>query len=98
MLAAFVIIPAMAVGNAELTAGGPGLMFIYLVNVMNGMVGGRIVGVIFFLCVTFAGISSIINLYEAPVAFLQERFGINGSLLQVRFWYWEAVVALFIQA
>lgn len=98
MLAAFVIIPAMAVGNAELTAGGPGLMFIYLVNVMNGMVGGRIVGVIFFLCVTFAGISSIINLYEAPVAFLQERFGIKRIFATGTVLVLGAVVALFIQA
>lgn len=74
LLAAFVIIPAMAAGSAELSTGGPGLMFIYLVNVFNGMPGGRFVGIIFFICVLFAGVSSIINMYEAPVAFLQEKF------------------------
>ena len=74
LLAAFVIIPAMAVGGAELSKGGPGLMFVYLVNVFNGMTGGRIVGMIFFICVMFAGFSSIVNLYEAPVAFMQEKF------------------------
>ena len=73
MLAALVIIPAMATAGEELSSGGPGLMFIYLVNVINGMPGGRIVGIIFFIAVTFAGVSSIINLYEAPVAFLQEK-------------------------
>ena len=35
----------MAAGGAQLDAGGPGLMFIYLVHVMNGMAGGRIVAV-----------------------------------------------------
>ena len=35
LLAAFVIIPGMAVGGAELSSGGPGLMFVYLVNVFN---------------------------------------------------------------
>ena len=73
MLAALVIIPAMATAGEELSSGGPGLMFIYLVNVINGMPGGRFVGIIFFIAVTFAGVSSIINLYEAPVAFLQEK-------------------------
>lgn len=73
LLAAFVIIPAMAAGGAELSSGGPGLMFIFLINVFNGMPGGRIVGIIFYTCVLFAGVSSIINLYEAPVATLQER-------------------------
>ena len=73
LLAAFVIIPAMAVGGAELSRSGPGLMFVYLVNVFNGMAGGRIIGMVFFICVLFAGFSSIVNLYEAPVAFLQEK-------------------------
>ena len=67
----------MAVGGAELSSGGPGLMFIYLVNVFNGMPGGKIVGIIFYICVLFAGMSSLVNLYEAPVATLQERFGLK---------------------
>lgn len=77
LLAAFVIIPGMAVDGAELSSGGPGLMFIYLVNVFNGMPGGKIVGIIFYICVLFAGMSSLINLYEAPVATLEERFGLK---------------------
>lgn len=72
LLAAFVIIPAMAVilgeGINDMNS-GPGLMFVYLVNVFNAMPGGRIVGMIFYICVLFAGVSSIVNLYEAPVAF-----------------------------
>lgn len=74
MLASLVIIPAMAVGNANLSEGGPGLMFIYLVNVFNQMHGGRIIMILFYIAVLFAGISSIINLYESPVAYLEERF------------------------
>lgn len=74
LLAAFVIIPAMAAGGGDLSKGGPGLMFVWLVNVFNSMPGGKIVGMIFFICVLFAGVSSIINLYEAPIATLQEMF------------------------
>lgn len=76
LLAAFVIIPAMATAGEQLSAGGPGLMFIYLVNVINGMSGAtaRVIAILFFTCVLFAGVSSIINLYEAPVAFLQDVF------------------------
>lgn len=77
LLAAFVIIPGMAVGGAELSSGGPGLMFIYLVNVFNGMPGGEIVGMIFYVCILFAGMSSLVNLYEAPVATMQEKFGLK---------------------
>ena len=81
LLASFVIIPGMAVGGAELSSGGPGLMFIYLVNVFNGMPGGKIVGIIFYICVLFAGMSSLVNLYEAPVATLEERFGFKRPVL-----------------
>lgn len=74
LLAAMVIIPAMASGGGDLSKGGPGLMFVWLVNIFNGMPGGRIVGMIFFICVLFAGVSSLVNLYEAPVASIQELF------------------------
>lgn len=74
LLATVVILPAMAAGGGDLSKGGPGLMFVWLVNVFNGMPGGRFVGMIFFICVLFAGISSLVNLYEAPVATLQEVF------------------------
>lgn len=98
LLAAFVIIPAMAAGGAALNEGGPGLMFIYLVNVINDMPGGRIVGMVFFLCVSFAGISSIINLYEAPVAFLQEKFRLKRVPATATIHVIGCGIALCIQA
>ena len=98
LLAAFVIIPAMASANAPLDEGGPGLMFIYLVNVLNGMPGGRIVGVIFYLGVLFAGVSSIINLYEAPVAFLQEKFNLKRVMATAAILIVGCIVAILIQA
>lgn len=76
-LASFFIIPAMASGSAKLSFGGPGLMFIYLVKAFNGVPGGQVVGIVFFICVLFAGLSSLVNLYEAPVATLQEKFGMK---------------------
>jgi len=97
LLAAFVIIPAMAVGGAEISSGGPGLMFVYLVNVFNGMVGGRIVGMVFFICVLFAGVSSIVNLYEAPVAFLQEELHLNRAASVAVIGAIGAFVSLVIQ-
>ena len=97
LLAAFVILPAMAAGGVEPSAGGPGLMFVYLVNVFNGMPGGRIVGMIFFICVLFAGVSSIVNLYEAPVAFLQEKFHLGRIPSVVIIGAIGAVVSIMIQ-
>ncbi len=98
MLAALVILPSMAAGGGDMTAAGPGLMFVWLVNVMNGMPGGRIIGVVFFVCVLFAGVSSIINLYEAPVATLQEKFGLKRVPATAIILAVGCVVAIFIQA
>ena len=100
LLAAIVIIPAMAVILGEGIVGmkgGPGLMFVYLVNVFNAMPGGRIVGMIFYICVLFAGVSSIVNLYEAPVAFLQEKLHTNRVLSVVIIGVVGGVIALCIQ-
>ena len=78
LVAMFVIIPAMATTGSALNAAGPGLMFVYLPNVFNGMgFMGRFVGIFFFIAVLFAGITSIINLYETPAAYLQEKRGMG---------------------
>ncbi len=77
ILAAFVIIPAMATTGVQLDQGGPGLMFIFLPNLFNGMPGGSIVVIVFFVAVLFAGMTSLINLFEAPIATLQEKFGLD---------------------
>ena len=74
MLAALVIIPAMATTGAQLNTGGPGLLFIFLPNLMKSMPGGALIAIIFFVAVFFAGLTSLINLYEAPIATVQEKF------------------------
>lgn len=73
MLAVLVIIPAMATTGAQLNQGGPGLMFIFLPALFKSMPGGYIVAIIFFVAVFMAGLSSLINLYEAPIATIQEK-------------------------
>ena len=73
LLAALVIIPAMATAGAQLNQGGPGLMFIYLPALFKSMPGGYLIAIIFFVAVFSAGLSSLINLYEAPIATIQEK-------------------------
>lgn len=80
MLAALVIIPAMATTGARLNQGGPGLMFIYLPALFKNMPGGNIIAIIFFIAVFSAGLSSLINLFEAPIATLQEKLQLNRKV------------------
>ena len=99
LLAAFVIIPAIGASGFAMSDvnPGPGLMFVYLVNILNGMPGGRIIGVIFYVAVLFAGLSSIVNLYEAPVATMQEEFKLKRVPAVAVIGVIGAVVALMIQ-
>ncbi|MFI3167420.1 MAG: sodium-dependent transporter [Bacillota bacterium] len=77
VLAAFVIIPAIATTGAQLSDSGPGLMFIYLPNLFASMPGGSLIVIVFFVSVLFAGITSLLNLYETPIATMQEKFGMT---------------------
>ena len=75
------------------------------------MPAGRIIGAIFYICVLFAGVSSIVNLYEAPIAFLQEHFkfkraaavgiiGVIGLVVSIAIQPWTSqwmdVVSIYI--
>ena len=97
MLAALVIIPAMASTGAQLNQGGPGLLFIYLPNLIKSMPGGTIIAIIFFVAVLFGGMSSLINLYEAPIATIQEKAKIGRVPACAVIGVTGAVVSIFIQ-
>ncbi len=98
LLAMFIIIPAMASVGADPGNGGPGLMFVYLIPVFNNMGSlAHIVTIFFYVAVLFAGVSSIINLFETPVAFLQEKFKFNRLIATAAVHALGAVVALLIQ-
>lgn len=77
MIAVLVMIPAMAYAGTTLGEGGPGLLFIYLPNVLLGMPGGRLLMIVFFVAVFFAGISSLINLLETPIEAVQSVVGFS---------------------
>ena len=97
LLAGFVIIPAMATAGTQLNQGGPGLMFIFLPNLFKGMPGGSMVAIVFFVAVLFAGMTSLINLYEAPIATVQEKFGLSRVKACAVIGVFSAVVAVCIQ-
>lgn len=80
LLAAMVIIPAMATTGALLTERGPGLMFISLPYLFKGMPGGSVLVIVFFVAVLLAGLTSLVNLFEAPIETLQANLHFS------RFW------------
>ncbi len=90
MVAGLIIFPtcfAFGVDPGE----GPGLVFITLPNIFNEMVGGRIWGILFFLFMTFAALSTVVGVYQAIITFARDLWGwsvkkstiINGIILIV---------------
>ena len=96
-LAALVIVPAMAASGITGFSGGPGLMFIYLPNLFASMPGSQIISIVFFLAVLFAGLTSLVNLFEAPTATLQDHFGLSRRKAVLAIAVFGTIVALCIQ-
>ncbi len=73
-LAGLIIIPAVfAFSNGEVNA-GPGLMFMTLPKIFEHMGLSTLIGVLFFVLVLFAALTSAISLMETIVSILQDRF------------------------
>lgn len=97
MLAALVIVPAMATTGATLSESGPGLMFVSLPHLFSAMPGGGIVMAVFFVAVLFAGLTSLVNLFEAPIATLQDHLHFSRAKAVVIIAVIGAVASICIQ-
>lgn len=75
-LAALAIMPAVFAFGIEPNAGPP-LMFITLPNIFKQMPMGQLFAILFFLSVSFAGITSLINMFEAVSESWQTRFKLS---------------------
>ncbi|MGN1167517.1 MAG: sodium-dependent transporter [Lachnospiraceae bacterium] len=76
LLAGLMIIPAVYtfMGMDGMSA-GPGLMFVSLPKVFQAMGGfGRIIGILFFLMVIFAAVTSSVSVLEAIVSGIMDKF------------------------
>lgn len=64
LLAAFIIIPAVFAFGLNPSA-GPSLLFITMPHIFTSMHFGYVFGVLFFLSIIFAALSSLVNMMEA---------------------------------
>ena len=77
-LAGLMVIPAVFsfTGGADINA-GPGLMFMTLPKVFGSIAATNIIGVLFFLLVLFAALTSAISLTETVVSILCDKTGMK---------------------
>ena len=77
ILASFMIIPAVFAfsgGTADKLKAGPSLMFITMPKIFADMGMGRLMGVLFFVLVLFAAVTSAIALVESAVSTFSDEF------------------------
>ncbi|WP_027965641.1 sodium-dependent transporter [Halomonas halocynthiae] len=72
LLAGIAIFP-IVFANGLSPGEGPGLIFVTLPVAFGNMAGGTLLGLIFFLLLTFAALTSAISLLEPTVEMLEER-------------------------
>ena len=85
-LAGLMIIPAVVSfvnGDPEKLKAGPSLMFITLPKVFASMGMGRIIGVVFFLLVLLAALTSAISLAESCVSTIEDQLGWKRNIASV---------------
>ena len=91
--AGLMIIPAVfsfSGGDESALGQGPGLMFVTLPKVFNSMPGGNIIGIVFFVLVLLAALTSSISLMETVVSIFQDKLKLGRKTACV------AVLALSI--
>lgn len=76
LCAGLIIFPTCAAFGVDVGA-GPSLIFITLPNIFANMNGGRILGALFFLFMSFAAFSTILAVFENILACTIELFGIT---------------------
>lgn len=79
LLAGMMIVPAVYVFmGTEGMSGGPGLIFISLPKIFAAMgKAGPVIGVLFFVMVSFAAITSVVSIMEAIVSGLMDQFRLS---------------------
>ena len=96
MLAALVIIPSVFAFGMDPGA-GPALMFITMPSVFKQMPAGQLFSIFFFIAVLFAGVTSLVNLFETPIETLQTRFKLSRKASVAIIALIGAVTGLFLE-
>lgn len=97
LLAGMVVIPAVFAFGLDVSSGPP-LMFITLPAVFGQMMFGDLFAAIFFVAVLFAAITSMMNLFEAPIETLEEQFHLSRGAAVSIIAVIAAIIGIFIES
>jgi NSS family neurotransmitter:Na+ symporter len=83
VLAGFVVFPILFSLGIEPGSGGSGTAFVTIGGAFGQLPGGAVIGLLFFVVLLFAALSSSISLLEAPVSYLVETFDLERRTVAV---------------
>ena len=85
IMSGMIIFPACFTYNQGVTADagsvGAGFLFTTLSSIFNGMPGGRVIGMLFFLFMIFASFSTVIAVFENIMSFWLELTKLNRRMI-----------------
>lgn len=85
IMSGMIIFPACFTYNQGVTADagsvGAGFLFTTLSSIFNGMPGGRVIGILFFLFMIFASFSTVIAVFENIMSFWLELTKLNRRMI-----------------
>ncbi|MBA0050238.1 sodium-dependent transporter [Streptomyces sp. AJS327] len=87
---------ANGVGVGEVVGGGPGLAFVTFPTVISEMPMGELFGVLFFVSLAIAGLTSLISIVQVVVSSVQDRLNLSRSTAVLSVTGALAVVSLAI--
>ncbi len=96
-LSGMMIIPAVFAfsgGDKDALQTGPTLMFVTLPNVFDSMKGGHIFGLVFFVLVLFAALTSAISLMETIVSIISDKFNFGRKKICIGIMIFAFIVAI----
>ena len=77
-------------------SGGPGLAFIAFPALISQMPGGPVWGVVFFVCLILAGLTSLISIVEVVISSFQDKIGGSRTVATLAIGLPMAVISLVL--
>lgn len=96
ILSALAIMPAVFAFGIE-PSSGPSLLFMTIPEIFKQMPFGQLLASIFFVSVLFAGITSLINMFEAVIESVQNQFVLDRKITALICGGISLLVGIFIE-
>lgn len=96
-IAGLIIVPSVFIfsgGNESVLSSGPSLMFITLPKVFGSMRAGTLLGIVFFILVLFAALTSSISLMETVVSVVIEKFHLKRRTACILVFIYAVLLAI----